>query len=197
MAKFIYQSVCVFCASSTKVSNVYLEAAKQLATLLVTNGIGIKYGGGQVGLMGVLADCTLKLGGKITGVIPKFMVEVEWQHKDVEDMILVETMHQRKNLLIQNVDAVIALPGSTGTLEELIEVISLKKLGLFSKPIIVINTNGFYNPLIEMIKKMVDESFMRQEQLEVCTFIDDPTHIIDLIENTPEWFDEDKKLAAL
>ena len=197
MAEFFHHSVCVFCASSTQVADVYVNAAKDLTNELVKNNIGIRYGGGQVGLMGALADYTLKMGGKITGVIPQFMVEVEWQHKDVEDMILVETMHQRKNLLIQNVDAVIALPGSTGTLEELIEVISLKKLGLFSKPVIIINTNGFYNSLKDLLTKMIDEKMMRKEHLDVCNFIDLPNGIVELIRNIPEWIDDDKKLAAL
>ena len=197
MAELFHHSVCVFCASSTQVADVYINAAKDLANELVKNKIAIRYGGGQVGLMGALADYTLKMGGKITGVIPQFMVEVEWQHKDVEDMILVETMHQRKNLLIQNVDAVIALPGSTGTLEELIEVISLKKLGLFSKPVIIINTNGFYNSLKDLLNKMIDEKMMRKEHLKVCNFTDQPKGIVDLIRNIPDWIDDDKKLAAL
>lgn len=197
MAEFVHKSVCVFCASSTQIDQIYIKSANELAAELVKNDIGIRYGGGQVGLMGELANCALSLGGRITGVIPNFMVEVEWQHKNVEDMILVETMHQRKNLLIQNVDAVIALPGSTGTLEELIEVISLKKLGLFSKPIIIINTNGFYNPLIEMLHKMIKECFMREEHKDVCHFIDKPKGVVELIKRIPEWFDEDRKLAAL
>lgn len=197
MAKLIHQTVCVFCASSTKVADAYKLATIQLAAELAKEDIAIRYGGGEVGLMGELANHTLKNGGKITGVIPKFMVEVEWQHKDVEDMILVETMHQRKNLLIKNVDAVIALPGSTGTLEELIEVISLKKLGLFSKPIIIINTNGFYNPLIELLEKMISEKFMRKEHANVCTFVNNPKNIISIIRNTPEWHDHDKSFAAL
>ncbi|MBN2165242.1 MAG: TIGR00730 family Rossman fold protein [Marinilabiliaceae bacterium] len=197
MAELLYKTVSVFCASSTKVSRNYIDTVQVLASELVRNNIGIKYGGGEVGLMGELANCVLSLKGRITGVIPKFMVDVEWQHKDVEDMVLVDTMHQRKSLLIKDVDAVIALPGSTGTLEELIEVLSLKKLGLFTKPVIVVNTNGFYNPLIDLLKKMIDEQFMRPEHLTVCTFVNNLEGIVDLIKNTPEWIYDEKKYASL
>ena len=175
------KSVCIYCASSTKTKPVYIDAAQQLAHLLVDNGYGIRYGGGSVGLMGAIADTVLNKGGKITGVIPRFMVEVEWQHHHVADMLIVETMAERKQLLIQGVDAIIALPGSTGTLEELVEVLSLKKLKQINIPIVIVNTNGFFTPLINMLQQMVDEEFMHHSNLLLYSVVDDPSQIFEAI----------------
>jgi len=189
--------VCVFCASSTKVDEAYINDANKLGEILSENDITMNYGGGAVGLMGAIANTMLKNNGKITGVIPKFMVEVEWEHKGVSDMIHVETMAERKRLLVENVDAVIALPGSTGTLEELFEVLSNKKLGLFTKPVILLNTKGFFNPLIEMLHKIIDENFMRKEHKELWTVIDKPEEVISAIENSNSWSLDAFKFAAV
>ena len=175
------KSVCIYCASSTKTKPVYIDAARQLAHLLVDNGYGIRYGGGSVGLMGAIADTVLNKGGKITGVIPRFMVEVEWQHPHVADMLIVETMAERKQLLIQGVDAIIALPGSTGTLEELVEVLSLKKLKQINIPIVIVNTNGFFTPLINMLQQMVDEEFMHHSNLQLYSVVEEPSQIFEAI----------------
>lgn len=177
-------TVCVFCASSTRVSAEYTHAAQTLANILVNNGFGIRYGGGSVGLMGAIADTVLSRGGLITGIIPEFMVEREWQHPLVTNMMVVETMAERKKLLIEGVAAIVTLPGSTGTLEELIEVISLKKLGQIDTPIIIINTKGFFNPLLEMLRRMVDEQFMPASDLTLYTVIDHPEQIIDAMAMT-------------
>ena len=175
------KSVCIYCASSTKTKPVYIDAAQQLSHMLVDNGYGIRYGGGSVGLMGTIADTVLNKGGKITGVIPRFMVEVEWQHPHVADMLIVETMAERKQLLIQGVDAIIALPGSTGTLEELVEVLSLKKLKQINIPIVIVNTNGFFTPLINMLQQMVNEEFMHHSNLQLYSVVDDPSQIFEAI----------------
>ena len=175
------KSACIFCASSTKTPSVYLNAAQQLTNILVENDYGIRYGGGSVGLMGVVADTALAKGGKITGVIPRFMVEVEWQHPNVSNMLVVETMAERKQLLIKDADVIIILPGSTGTLEELSEVLSLKKLNQISTPIIFVNTNRFFDPLFDMFQKMVDEQFMHHSYLNMYLVIDEPFQIIEAI----------------
>ena len=146
----------------------------------------INYGGGSVGLMGAVADEALRLNGKITGVIPQFMVDVEWQHPDVKDMILVKTMSERKSRLVADVDAVVALPGSTGTLDELFEVVSNKKLGLFTKPIVVLNTDGFYNDVRKQLEYMVDEHFMNYNHLQVLRFVDNPQDVLETIESMGE-----------
>lgn len=191
------KTVCVFCASSRKADDSYVAAATTLAKLLVKHGYTIKYGGGEVGLMGVLADTAIEHQGHVIGIIPKFMVEVEWQHKGVEQMVLVDTMAERKKLLVEDTDAVIALPGSTGTLEELVEVMSMKKLGGYTKPIIIVNTNGFYNHLIALLERMASEQFMRHEHLSIYTVVDTPEQAIDAIEEIPHWTADAISFAAV
>jgi len=189
--------VCVFCASSSKVSDIYTNEAQKLAKSLVANDYGIVYGGGAVGLMGAIADSALADGGEVKGIIPRFMVEVEWEHPGVRDMIHVDTMAQRKALLIEQVDAVVALPGGTGTLEELFEVVSLKKLGLFHQPIILVNTRGFFNPLLEMMDKMVKEKFMREAHLQLWQVVDKADEVVTAIQQAPKWDKEAIRFAAV
>lgn len=179
--------VCVYCASSPKIKEVYFNATEQLAKDLVANNIDVVFGGGGSGLMGKLADVVLQEGGNIKGIMPHFMKEVEWAHKEVEEFHFVEDMHERKKRFLDGADALIALPGGTGTLEELFEVITLKKLGLYTNPIIILNTEGYYNPIKEMLQKCIDEQFMNQEHDAIWTFVDHPEEIIPAIENAPEW----------
>ncbi len=179
----LLKRVCVFCASATEMDEVYFQEAKLLGKLLANNNIAMNYGGGAVGLMGEIADSMLKNDGVVTGIIPRFMVEVEWEHKGVDDMIHVDTMAERKERLINDVDAVITLPGSTGTLEELFDVLSAKKLGLFTKPVIIVNTCGFFDPLIAMLIKMVDKKFMGKENLNLYEVVDSSEDAIQAIRN--------------
>ena len=179
--------VCVFCASSQQVPQYFFDDTISLAQHLVENGYGIQYGGGAMGLMGALADEVIRLNGRITGIIPHFMVEVEWEHKGVQEMVYVNTMAERKTLLAGNVDAVVALPGGTGTFEELFEVLSNKKLGIFTKPIILVNTNGFFNPFIELMNSMADHRFLRPEHLKMFTTVDSPRQVVKAIEESPNW----------
>jgi uncharacterized protein (TIGR00730 family) len=165
----------------------YFEAARQLAEVLTENNITAVYGGGAVGLMGALADYMLENGGKITGVIPQFMLKVEWGHPGIKNMIVTKDMHERKKLLIDNVDAVVALPGGSGTLEELMEVISLKRLGKFLKPIIIINTAGFYDSLVILLNRMVEENFMRADHLKMWKVIKNPSELIEAIRSSETW----------
>ena len=179
--------ICVFCASSAKVDEKYFSATKQLAELLVGWGASIVYGGGSVGLMGCLADTAMANGGEVIGILPRFMDKVEWGHKNIFQMILVRDMRERKKLLIKNVDAVIALPGGCGTLEELMEVFTLKRLGKFTKPIIVLNTDGFYTHLEMLIEKMIEEQFLRHEHRDIWRLVNTPEEVIPAIKNSPSW----------
>ncbi|HEX2933952.1 MAG TPA: TIGR00730 family Rossman fold protein [Bacteroidales bacterium] len=172
------EKLCVFCASSTQIDPVYFEAAKDMADVCVDNNIHVLYGGGGVGLMGALADRILERKGKITGIIPDFMKQLEWAHTDVTEMIVVEDMRERKKRMIENVDAVVALPGGIGTLEELMEVITLKQLGRFSKPIIIVNTLGFYDSLVRFLFEMIDKKFMREEHCKIWDVIESPSQLI-------------------
>lgn len=179
--------VTIYCASSPAVPQKYFDATQELTQLLVKNGYAIIYGGGGTGLMGKVADTALSLEGNIRGIIPSFMLEVEWVHKGVKDMVEVETMRERKALLIENTQAVIALPGGTGTLEELYEVVTLKKLGRFPHPIVLLNTDGYYNPLVDMAQKMADENFMQQKHLEMWEVVNSPAEVLASIARQKPW----------
>jgi uncharacterized protein (TIGR00730 family) len=189
--------VTIFCASSRMVDEKYYADTRQLAKILVKNEITAVYGGGAVGLMGELADTMLHAGGLVEGVIPEFMMKVEWGHKSIKKMTIVKDMHERKKLLIDNTDGVIALPGGTGTLEELMEVISLKRLGKFVKPIIILNTDGFYDTLIEFFEKMIEEKFLRAEHRAMWTVIDTPDKLMDAFRNAAGWDEDAINIAAV
>ena len=191
------KSIAVFCASSEKVPAEYFEAARQAAAHLVDAGYGIIYGGGGAGLMGALADEVLRHKGEITGIIPRFMVDVEWQHKDVEDMIHVDSMQQRKELMVRRSSGILALPGGIGTLEELFEVMSLKKLGQYPHPIVVLNTGGYYDGLLALTRKMVEEKFMRPVHSELWSMVDTPEQVVPAIREAPEWGADSINFAAL
>ena len=183
----IHQRVSVFCASSDKVDEIYFEAARKLGFALARHGISANYGGGAVGLMGALADTMMQAGGTIRGIIPEFMVEQGWNHRTVSDMLIVKDMHERKKRLTENIDAFIALPGGVGTLEELLEMMTHKQLGQVLAPIIIINTNQFFDPFLEMLRKMVEENFMREIHKDIWQVIEDPEDILKAIEQSPVW----------
>lgn len=189
--------VCVFCASSHKVDQKYFDIATKTAQTLVKNNITTVYGGGAVGLMGKLADTVLELNGDVIGIIPSFMMEVEWGHKKISKLIQVKDMHERKKKLVEDIDAVVVLPGGSGTLEEAMEVITLKRLGKFTKPIIFINTDGFYDSLFQLFDKMIEEKFMRKEHKNIWTSIDTPEDIITAIKSAPAWDESAIKIAAV
>lgn len=191
------KKICVYAASSTKVKPAFFDAAARLGKVLAQQNITTVYGGGSVGLMGSLADSVLQNNGKIIGVIPEFMMAMEWGNTRITELIVVKNMAERKKRFIEDVDAVVALPGSTGTLEELAEVLSMKKLGMFLKPIIILNTNGFFNPLIGFLENMISENFMHECNRNVWTIIDEPEALIDAIYNAPRWTEEHGKYAAI
>jgi uncharacterized protein (TIGR00730 family) len=179
--------VCIYCASSAKIHNDYFKATDLLAKELVKNGFSIVFGGGSSGLMGQLADSVLKAGGKIKGIMPQFMNEVEWGHRGVSNFIYTQTMHERKAKFLEGTDALIALPGGTGTFEELFEAITLKKLGQFSKPIIILNTRNYYDPFINLMEQAVNEKFFSDEHKAIWSVVNNPLDVVPIILNTPLW----------
>ncbi len=189
--------VTVYCASSAQVDPAFFEAAEQLGNALVDAGAETIYGGGNIGLMGRLADTILARDGKITGIIPQFMKDVEYDHPAVEEMICVPSMHERKRLFLDKAHAVVALPGGCGTLEELLEVITLKKLGLFLQPVVIINTRGFFDPLLQMLDRCIEERFMRARHRAIWSVITDPTTVMDAINNAPPWDKDAIRFAAI
>ena len=181
------EKVCVFCASSSMVDNVYLKDAELMGLEFVKNNIHVVYGGGAVGLMGILADTIIANSGKITGIIPEFMTHLEWAHQGIDELIEVKSMYERKNLMINGVDAIIALPGGIGTLEELTEVITLKQLRQFLVPIIILNTNGYYNSLIDFFDQMVLENFMSPHHKNIWEVVKKPSEVIPAIHKSKPW----------
>ena len=191
------QTICVYCASSSQIKPGYFDATSRLGKILAQENISIVYGGGSKGLMGMLADSTLAAGGKITGVIPRFMCEVEWNHTGLTELILVETMHERKEKMAAMADAIVALPGGCGTLEELLEVITWKRLGIFTKPIVIVNLEGYFDALITMLNRAVDEHFMRKEHRKMWEVVENPEEVLQAIKNSVEWDSNARSFAAL
>lgn len=179
------RKACVFCASSGLVPQYYVDEARQLGERLAAEGWGLVYGGGGTGLMGAVADGALSAGGSVTGVIPRFMVEVEWQHKGVADMRLTDSMSERKRIMVDISDAIIVLPGSTGTLDELFEAVADKKLGLHNKPIALLNSNGFYDNTLAQLRLMVEQNFMTQRHLDVLSPASSIDRVMDIISRQP------------
>jgi uncharacterized protein (TIGR00730 family) len=189
--------ICIYCASSAKIDEIYFEATERLAKILVNSKVHVVYGGGGHGLMGKLADTVIAQGGHIKGIMPQFMNEVEWAHKSVTDIEFTKTMHERKAKFLENIDALIALPGGTGTLEELLEAITLKRLGQFTKPIIILNTNGYYDPLKLMLERCVEEKFLRPIHAEMWTFVNQPEEVMSAINQSMEWDENAITFAAV
>ena len=154
-------------------------------------------GAGRVGLMGCLNDAVLAAGGTVTGVIPRFMVEQGWHHTGLTRLVETETMHERKGLMAKMSDAVIALPGGCGTMEELMEIITWKQLGLYDKPVVILNTGAFYTPLIEMLEQAIDQHFMRREHAALWEVAFTPDEAVDLCASLPLWNKEIRKFATV
>lgn len=189
--------VAVYAASSSQVSSEYIDAAAELGRTLAAEGIEIVYGAGKVGLMGTLADAALDAGGKVTGVIPQFMVDNGWCREKLTNLIVTPDMHTRKEKIVSLADATIALPGGVGTLEELMEIITWKQLGLYANPIVILNTRGYFNPLKKMLERAVEEKFMREIHRNLWSIADTPRQVADLIRNTPQWDTAISKMAQM
>lgn len=190
-------SVCVYCASSTKIDKKYFEAAEHLGKLIAENNIRLINGAGNIGLMGAVSNGALSAGGKVTGVIPQFMIEQGWHHQGLTELVTVQTMHERKQTMANLSDAVIALPGGCGTLEELLEIITWKQLGLYLNPIVILNINGFFDPLLEMFDKAIDENFMRKQHGDIWYVANTPQEAVEKIYTTPIWDKSIRKFAAI
>ena len=177
-------SVCVYSASSTKIDAVYFQAAETLGRLFAEHHIRLINGAGSIGLMCSVADAVLKNGGEVTGVIPRFMVEQNWHHTGLTELIEVESMHERKQKMANLSDGIIALPGGCGTLEELLEIITWKQLGLYLNPIII-------------LEKAIDENFMRRQHGDIWKVAQTPEEAVQLLYETPVWDISIRKFAAI
>ena len=189
--------IAVYCASSTKIHEDFFEAARALGRGMAQRGIGLINGAGHMGLMGASSDACLAAGGEVTGVIPTFMVEQGWHHKGLTRLIETPDMHERKQTIARMSDGCIALPGGCGTLEELLEVITWKQLGLYLKPIVILNIHGYYDPLLEQLQRGIDEHFMGPRHAEIWRVAQTPEEAIDLVLSTPLWDASVRKFAAI
>jgi len=156
----------------------------------------IIYGGGRVGLMGALADGALSRGGRVKGVLPRFMNDLEWGHTGLTELHLVEDMRTRKQHLLSDSDAVVALPGGCGTLEELLEAITLKRLGIYLKPIVLVNTRRFYNPLLQLLESAIEERFMDKRHHAMWQVVSQPEQVAEAISTSQTWHPEARSFAT-
>ena len=190
-------SVCVYCASSTQVAPVYQEAAIALGSALGSLKLRVINGAGNSGLMRTVSDATLAAGGTVTGVIPQFMIAEDWCHTGLTELIAVEDMHTRKQRMASMSDAIIALPGGCGTMEELLEVITWKQLGLYANPVVIFNVDGYFDPLIAMLHRAIDEQFMREQHAALWQVAQTAEEAIELIYTQPQWDCDKRKLALV
>jgi uncharacterized protein (TIGR00730 family) len=156
------KSLCVYLGANTGAAPVYAAAASDLGTALAKNGVRLVYGGGAVGLMGVLARAVMENGGNVTGIIPQFLKDREVMLREVDDLIVTADMHERKRIMFQRADAFVALPGGIGTLEEVVEVMTWAQLDQHVKPVLIVNINGFWDPLVELFERMMKEGFLHK-----------------------------------
>lgn len=191
------RAVCVYCASSRTSHPDYRSAARRLGEVLATAGITIIYGGGAAGSMGALADGALERGGRVVGILPRFMADLEWGHRGLTELELVEDLRVRKHLMLTRSEAAIALPGGSGTLEELLEAITLKRLGLYLGPIVLVNTRGFFAPLLSLLAQAVEERFMDRRHLDMWQVVGTPDEVPEALARAPAWTAESRRFAAL
>lgn len=170
--------VCVYLGSSVGENPIHRETARQVGELLATSGIGLVYGGGNVGLMGILADAALSAGGEVIGIITQGLVRREVGHTGVTDLRIVETMHERKALMADLSDGFLALPGGMGTLDELFEILTWAQLGIHTKPCGLLNVNGYFDPLVALLDHMVAERFLRPEHRALALVDDDAARLL-------------------
>jgi uncharacterized protein (TIGR00730 family) len=189
--------VCVYCASSEHCHPDYMRAAFRMGEIFAQNAFEIVYGGGGLGLMGQLANGAIASSGKVFGIMPRFMQELEWSHRQLTDLKLVEDMRERKHLMLTGSDAVVALPGGCGTLEELFEAITLKRLAIYLNPIVLVNIRGFFDPCVELLQRCVDERFMNPQHLQMWRVVDSPEKVLEAIGNSPRWAESARSIAAV
>ena len=187
-------TIVIYGASSPHVDDIFKDQAYQLGRLLAGRGKRIVTGAGFTGLMEAVENGALDAGGHVTGIIPQFMVDSGWLHQNLSEVMVTADMHERKSRMAQMADAAIALPGGTGTLEELFEVITWKMLGLFVKPIVILNTDGYYDPMLSMLDRTVERKFMNQRFMQMWAVAETPEQALELLESMPDWDCSQRKI---
>lgn len=190
------KTVTVYAASSGAISADYFKAASQLGVSLANAGLTVVYGGGSTGLMGAMADAMVSAGGQIHGIVPQFLKDLEVSHTKLSSLTVVDDMRERKHLMLEQSDAVIALPGGCGTYEELFEALTLKRLGQWLGPIVLLNTNQFYDRLSGFLEHAVTERFMDTRHLEMWTTVDRPEQVVSALASSPVWSENSLQFAT-
>lgn len=180
------RSVCVYCGASTRVNAIHKEAARRLGAILASHGLELVYGGGRVGLMGILADAALAAGGKVTGIIPEHIQALEVGHTGLSNLVVVETMHERKRAMIDRSSAFVVLPGGFGTLDETFEILSWKQLRLHDKPVVLVDIDGYWGPLVALIDHVVDQGFAQSGHRRMFTIVSQVEDVLDALNRQPD-----------
>lgn len=190
-------SVAIYCASSNKIRPSYIDAAERLGAEFAKHGLRLIYGDGGIGLMAAAARGALSEGGEVIGVIPQFMVDQGWNNPNSTQTIITQTMHERKATICDMADAMVALPGGIGTFEELLECLTWKQLGLHNCPMVILNTDGYYDRLLSCIEYMIEEQMMRPIHRDMFTVVSQPEDVIQAILSSPKWDPNTRRLAAI
>lgn len=189
-----FQNICVYCGSSSRVADIYKEQAVKLGKIIADKGWGVVYGGGRVGLMGLVADSALESGAPVIGIIPSHIQEREVEHNELTELHIVDTMHVRKQMMVDKSQAFVILAGGLGTLDELFELLTWKQLGLHDKPIVIVNIEGYWTKLLDSIDHIAKVGFMRTEDLKLFVVVDNVDQVPEALDNAPvEKFDPTTK----
>jgi uncharacterized protein (TIGR00730 family) len=175
-------SLCVFCGANTGTRAVYRDGAAALGRAMAANGTALVYGGGRVGMMGAVADAVLHGGGKVTGVIPEFLVDKELAHPEATEMLVVPDMHTRKKVMFDRSEAFVVLPGGVGTLDETFEIVTWRQLHRHNKPIVLLNIDGYWSHLVGLLDRIIEEGFMHKGNSALVTVVDRPEDVIGAVE---------------
>ena len=193
----VVNSICVYCSSSTKIDDCYFRDAYELGKLMAAKGIAVVNGTGSMGLMQASTDGCLEAGGKAIGIIPSFMIKEGWCHQGMTQIVETPDMHIRQQKMAEMSDATIILPGGCGTFAELMELITWKQLGLYLKPIVILNTNGYYDPLLQALQQAAEQNFMRQQHTAIWQVAQTPEEALKLVLETPLWDTSIRRFAAI
>lgn len=180
------RAICVYCGSSGRVDPIYLETAREVGRLLAEQGIRLVFGGGGIGLMGAVADATLEGDGEVIGVMPKFLEDIEVAHQRITELIVVDSMHARKQKMFDLADAFLVLPGGYGTLDEMVEMITWKQLRQHDKPILIVNTAGYWDPFAKLVDSIIQHKFARSGDRDLYTMVSSVKEILPALAAAPE-----------
>ncbi|MBO4839989.1 MAG: TIGR00730 family Rossman fold protein [Bacteroidaceae bacterium] len=189
--------ICIYCSSSTKIDDCYFRDAYKLGQLMAAQGIAIVNGAGSMGLMQASTDGCMEAGGEAIGIIPSFMIKEGWCHQGMTQIVKTPDMHIRQQKMAEMSDAAIILPGGCGTFAELMELITWKQLGLYLKPIVILNTNGYYDPLLQALNQAAEQNFMRQQHTAIWRVAQTPEEALKLVLETPLWDTSIRRFAAI